>query len=169
MPSLRGYLSVKGTCEGGQKSALVLAGFAFKPFEVCLLASIGAEQEGPGGRWAVTSQLQHTLASGRGNKQRLGRARLPLAIGWILMQRALSNAWNIVCRSLHRCSALQFWRGRNKFKPGFVKTNDIIPTCTQTLQPDGMFSPFSSYALSVSDCKVLICLLCIFLAKSFRE
>lgn len=83
---------MKGTCEGGPKSALVLARFAFKPFEACLHASIGAGQEGPGGRWAVTSQLQHTLAKGRGNKHRLGRARLPLAIGWILMQRALSNA-----------------------------------------------------------------------------
>lgn len=69
---------MKRTCEGGQKSALILARVSCKPFVACLHAfAVGAEQEGPGGRWAVTSQLQHTLASGRGNKSRLGRARLP--------------------------------------------------------------------------------------------
>lgn len=58
------------------------------------------------------------------------------------------------CRSLHRCSLLQFLKGRSKFKLGFVKTNDIIPAYSKKLQLHGTFSSFLLH-LCVFNCRAL--------------
>lgn len=78
-------------------------------------------------------------------------------IGWILMQQTLERPEIWDAGSLHRCTLLQFLKGGNKFKLGFVKTNDIIPArSSEKLQPQWNIFPFCSFLCPTAGLQVLM-------------
>lgn len=123
----------------------ILVLFSFKPLEAlrvvpAVVTQLEGAEQGPSP--GCTRWLQ-VGGRGEGAKGKLGRARPYPPIGWILMQHILQGPEIWSAGSLHRCTLLQFLKGRNKFKLGFVKTNDIIPAYSEKLQPQWNIFPFS--------------------------